>query len=68
MTRTANTAAPSSSNDARPATLQRRGRLGSAIASILVSTLLIGSVVFGMTDMADDAPQFAAAATPAARA
>jgi hypothetical protein len=58
----------STPSDKQPATLPRRGRLGSAIASVLVSMLVIGSVVFGMTDMADDARQVAAVRAPAVRA
>ncbi|MEP6502213.1 MAG: hypothetical protein ABJD97_02705 [Betaproteobacteria bacterium] len=69
MTRTTpNAADPSPANRQQPATLPRRARLGSAIASVLVSTLVIGTVVFGMTDMAENAPQFAAVSTSAERA
>ena len=48
--------------DDKPVELPRRQRLGSAIASIVVTTVLIGSVVFGMGSMADDAPRIAGAA------
>ena len=51
-----------SRRDDKPVELPRRQRLGSAIASVVVTTLLIGSVVFGMGSMADDAPQIAGAA------
>ena len=48
--------------DDKPVELPRRQRLGSAIASAVVTTVLIGSVVFGMGSMADDAPRIAGAA------
>ena len=54
--------------DGKPVELPRRQRLGSAIASVVVTTVLIGSVVFGMGSMADDAPQIAGAAVAAHQA
>ena len=48
--------------DDKPVELPRRQRLGSAIASVVVTTVLIGSVVFGMGSMADDVPRIAGAA------
>jgi len=45
-----------------PTLTPRRSRIGSAIASAMVSGILFGSVVMGMTSMADDAPQIVAQA------
>jgi hypothetical protein len=42
--------------------LPRRPRIGSAIASALVTGVLFGSVVLGMTSMGDDGRQVVAAA------
>ena len=39
----------------RPASLPRRQRVASAIASAVISSVLLGGVVFGMLD-ASDAP------------
>ncbi|MEP6502214.1 MAG: hypothetical protein ABJD97_02710 [Betaproteobacteria bacterium] len=61
------TAATTDRHD-QPAILPRRGRLGSAAASVLVTTLVVGSVVLGMTDMAADATQMAVASSPAQHA
>ena len=58
----------STANGQHPATPARRGRLGSAVASVLVTVLVFGSVVFGMTDMAADGAQIAGASTSAQRA
>ena len=62
---TAAQSTPAAARQAAPATLPRRGRLGAAIASVLVTTLVIGSVVVGMTDMATDGTQMAVVATSA---
>ena len=51
-----------------PARLPRRPRIGSAIASALVTGVLFGSVVLGMTSMGDDGRQIVAQAHGAARA
>ncbi len=40
----------------RPAGLPCRQRIGSAIASALISGVLLGSVIYGMTD-SNDGPQ-----------
>jgi hypothetical protein len=72
MTHFANQAAADQSTAAachdQPATLPRRDRIGAAVASVLVTTMVIGSVVFGMTDMAGDAQRLAVVSTPALRA
>jgi hypothetical protein len=56
--------------NARPQTpapqLPRSARLGAALASVLITTTLLGSVVVGLTAMADEAT--ALAARPAAAA
>jgi hypothetical protein len=55
MTRTIRIAAvrkPLDENKLPP--LPRRGRIGSAIASGLITAVLFGSVVVGMTSTADD--------------
>jgi hypothetical protein len=46
--------------------LPRSTRLGAALASVLITTTLLGSVVVGLTAMADEAT--ALAARPAAAA
>ena len=50
---TPNTSADSARN--RPASLPRRQRVASAIASAVISGVLLGSVVFGMVDSNDAA-------------
>jgi hypothetical protein len=52
----------------RPPVLPRRSRVGSAIASALVSGVLFGSVVLGMTSMGDGGPRLVAQANAAAPA
>ena len=47
----------------RPTPSQRRARIGSAIASVLVTGVLFGSVVMGMTSMGGDARQVIARAS-----
>ena len=39
---------------AAPARLPRRQRLGSAVASVAVTSVLFAGVVLGMTSMSDD--------------
>ncbi len=51
----------------RQPALPRRPRIGSAIASALVSGVLFGSVVLGMTSMGDDGRQVIAQAHAAVR-
>ena len=51
----------------RPA-LPRRSRIGAAIASALVSGVLFGSVVLGMTSMGEAGPRFVAQASASAPA
>lgn len=46
--------------------LPRRHRLGSAIASVLVSTVLLSSVVIGLTSAPGDGGRMAALPTAAA--
>ena len=62
------TTAAAATRQTAPAPLARRGRLGAALASVLVTTLVIGSVVLGMTDLAADGTQLAVVATSAQRA
>jgi hypothetical protein len=52
----------------RQPVLPRRSRIGSAIASALVSGVLFGSVVLGMTSMGETGPRLVAQASAAARA
>jgi len=47
--------------------LPRRQRIGAAIASALISTVLLSSVVIGLTGTPDSASPVAARATPATR-
>jgi hypothetical protein len=47
--------------------LPRKHRIGSVIASVVVSTLLLSSVVVGLTSAPEGANQMAGRATPAAR-
>ena len=47
---------------AAPARLPRRQRLGSAVASVIVTSVLFGSVVLGMTSTSDDGRQLIAQA------
>ena len=70
MNPAAATAATRSTNPAanRPIASPRRARIASAIASVLVTGVLFGSVVVGLTSLGDDAPQVVAqarAGTPA---
>lgn len=53
-------------NTTTPPRLPRSTRLGSVLASVLITTALLGSVVVGLTSAADDAA--AVAARPAATA
>ena len=46
----------------RQPALPRRSRIGAAVASALVSGVLFGSVVLGMTSMAPDGDQLVAQA------
>ena len=48
--------------------LPRRSRTGSAIASALVSGVLFGSVVLGMTSMGEAGPRLVAQASASAPA
>ena len=59
------TAAARSTNPAatRQTPLPRRSRIGSAIASAVVTGLLFGSVAMGMTSTGDEARQIVAQAT-----
>ena len=62
------TAAQSTKTIATPPALPRRPRLGSAIASVVVTCALFSGVVLGMTAMGQDGQQIVAqghAATPA---
>jgi hypothetical protein len=69
MNQAANTAAVRSNNAAAtPPALPRRPRLGSAIASAVVSCTLFGSVVLGMTSMGEAGEQIVAQGHAAARA
>jgi hypothetical protein len=52
----------------RPAPLPRNSRTCAALASVLVTGVLFGSVVMGMTSMGDDAPQIVAQARAGAPA
>lgn len=45
--------------------LPHKQRLGAVIASVLVSTALLSSVVIGLTSSPDSASQMAGRATPA---
>jgi hypothetical protein len=47
--------------------LSRRQRLGAAVASVFISTVLLSSVVAGLTGIPDSASQLAGRATPAAQ-
>jgi hypothetical protein len=51
-----------------PTRLPRRQRIGSAIASVLVSGVLLGSVVLGMTSLGDEGRQIVGQAHAATRA
>jgi hypothetical protein len=64
---TPNTSADQARN--RPASLPRRQRVASAIASAVISGVMLGGVVFGMTD-SHEGPLVAAGtvATPASAA
>ena len=64
MNQAARTAAAESTTPAatRQPGLPRRARLGSAIASALVTGVLFGSVVLGMTSMGDDGREIVAQA------
>ena len=55
-------AAAAESTTTRQPGLPRRPRLGSAIASALVTGVLFGSVVLGMTSLSDDGRQVVAQA------
>ena len=57
---------PATTTNRQPA-LPRRPRIGSAIASALVSGVLFGSVVLGMTSMGDGGRQVVAQAHAAVR-
>jgi hypothetical protein len=48
--------------------LPRRQRIGAAVASVLISTVLLSSVVIGMTGTPDSASLSAGRATPATQA
>ena len=52
--RTATVTARRPQDENRPPRLPRRSRIGSAVASGLITAVLFGSVVIGMTSMADD--------------
>ncbi len=52
----------------RQPALPRRSRIGAAVASALVSGVLFGSVVLGMTSMGEAAPSFVAQASASAPA
>ncbi len=52
----------------RPASLPRRHRVASAIASALISGVLLGGVVFGMVDSKDAAAVTAGTASVASQA
>ena len=47
---------------AAPARLPRRQRLGSAVASVAVTSVLFAGVVLGMTSMSDDGSSLVAQA------
>jgi len=68
-----NQATPAVTPTTTPATigqapLPRNSRTCAAIASVLVTGVLFGSVVMGMTSMRDDAPQIVAQARAGAPA
>ena len=65
MNQAANNPAPTT--PAHQPALPRRPRIGSAIASALVSGVLFGSVVLGMTSMGDGGRQVVAQAHAAVR-
>ena len=52
----------------RQPALPRRSRIGAAVASALVSGVLFGSVVLGMTSMGEAGPSFVAQASACAPA
>jgi hypothetical protein len=63
------TAAPKrATNPPQLPSLPRRQRIGAAVASVLISTVLLSSVVIGMTGTPDSASLSAGRATPATQA
>ena len=69
MNQAANTTAAQSTNAAAtPPALPRRPRLGSAIASAVVTCALFAGVVLGMTSMGEGGEQIVAQGHVAARA
>ncbi len=63
-------AAPASNTPTQPSRLPplpRRQRIGAAVASAVVSTVLLSGVVVGLTGVPDGASQMAAQIFPAAR-
>ena len=63
MTRNTRTDVPRQPQDeGKLPQLPRRNRIGSALASSLITAVLFGSVVIGMTSMADDGQTMAGAA------
>ena len=69
MNRTANTRTESTQAAATtPVRLPRGRRVGSAIASALVSGALFGAVVLGMTSMGDAGQPLVAQAAPVSHA